>query len=66
MQVVLPTTQFTCIVAAAVYVLLDANAKVAMKELWAAISKVQTLHLIGHLTIEGAVFGCTGHHKLSD
>ena len=36
--------EFTCVVAAAVYVPPDANAKVAMKYLGAAISKLQTVH----------------------
>lgn len=51
--------EFTCIIAAAVYVPPDANANVAMKELCAAVSKLQTLHPDGAFIVAGDFNHCT-------
>jgi len=51
--------EFTCIVAAAVYVPPDTNANVAMKELCAAISKLQTLHPDGAFIVAEDFNHCT-------
>ena len=51
--------EFTCIVAAAIYVPPDANVKIAMKELCAAISKLQTTHPDGAFIVAGDFNHCS-------